>query len=268
MANIKGFPIYFDWIERLKDIEADRAFVIICALSEYFQKREDPVEKFKGAERALVGIMFDQIQRAENLSAIRSKNGQLGAFAKISFSKDKQTLANASTTVANVSLYNNNNNNNNSIIEKEIHKEKETPKSQSDIIEERFNQFWKVYPKKVAKGYALNCFKKLKPSAELTQRMIDAVNVQKKSQEWTKDNGEFIPNPSTWLNQGRWEDELKAPTEAKQEPVIPKYSNYDAETALRNAIERSAPSIPLPNQNPETEAQAQFEAALRRSYGG
>ena len=25
-----------------------------------------------------------------------------------------------------------------------------------------------------------------------------------------KDNGQYIPNPATWLNQGRWEDELEA----------------------------------------------------------
>jgi len=29
----------------------------------------------------------------------------------------------------------------------------------------------------------------------------------KKSNEWTENKGQFIPYPSTWLNQHRWEDE-------------------------------------------------------------
>ena len=38
--------------------------------------------------------------------------------------------------------------------------------------------------------------------------LIDAVEQQKTSFQWQKDGGRYIPNPATWLNQGRWEDEL------------------------------------------------------------
>lgn len=86
-------------------------------------------------------------------------------------------------------------------IEKEIHKEKENP------LAVRFARFWAVYPKKVGKGAAEKAFMKIKPSDKLTQTMVDAVEKQKYSREWTKDNGQYIPNPATWLNQGRWEDE-------------------------------------------------------------
>jgi hypothetical protein len=33
------------------------------------------------------------------------------------------------------------------------------------------------------------------------------VKVWKNSQQWTKDGGQFIPMPATWLNGRRWEDE-------------------------------------------------------------
>ena len=36
---------------------------------------------------------------------------------------------------------------------------------------------------------------------------LTAIAAQRESQAWTKDAGQFIPNPSTWLNQGRWQDE-------------------------------------------------------------
>ena len=93
------------------------------------------------------------------------------------------------------------------------------------LMEERFNRFWKAYPRKVAKGYAFECFKKLKPSEALTQKMLTAIEEQKKSAEWLKNSGEYIPNPSTWLNQGRWEDELSEQKESAS--VVPKYSQNE-----------------------------------------
>ena len=31
---------------------------------------------------------------------------------------------------------------------------------------------------------------------------------QKQSAQWSKDNGQFIPHPTTWLNGKRWEDQI------------------------------------------------------------
>ena len=39
--------------------------------------------------------------------------------------------------------------------------------------------------------------------------MLSAIDTQKKSDQWKKDGGQFIPNPATWLNQRRWEDEVQ-----------------------------------------------------------
>ena len=71
-----------------------------------------------------------------------------------------------------------------------------------------FDRFWAAYPRKVGKQAARKSWSRLKPSAELTQRILDAVECQKGSRQWRENNGQFIPNPATWLNQGRWEDEL------------------------------------------------------------
>ena len=37
--------------------------------------------------------------------------------------------------------------------------------------------------------------------------LIAAVEKQKTWEQWQKDEGQFIPNPATWLNQSRWDDE-------------------------------------------------------------
>ena len=73
--------------------------------------------------------------------------------------------------------------------------------------EDLFEEFWKAYPKKVGKTYAKMCFVKCKPTQELLRAMLSAIEKQKKSEQWKSNKGKFIPNPSTWLNQGRWMDE-------------------------------------------------------------
>ena len=92
-------------------------------------------------------------------------------------------------------------------IEKEIEKDIYTPSFQTPI-EELFLIFWKAYPKKVGKQDALKAFKKVNPSRELTEQMVSVIKEAEKTEQWTKENGRYIPNPSTWLNQGRWEDDI------------------------------------------------------------
>lgn len=69
-----------------------------------------------------------------------------------------------------------------------------------------FESFWKVYPRKIGKEKCRNWFKSHKPKEDLVQKMIEAVEQQKKSKQWS--DPQYIPHPYTWLNQGRWEDEL------------------------------------------------------------
>jgi hypothetical protein len=69
-----------------------------------------------------------------------------------------------------------------------------------------FEDFWYKYPKKVGKDAARKSFDKRKPTEELLRMMLTAIDQQSTSQQWTRDGGQFIPNPATWLNQGRWQD--------------------------------------------------------------
>lgn len=78
--------------------------------------------------------------------------------------------------------------------------------------ETAFDEFWAVYPKKVGKKDAFKAFQKVPVSER--PLLVPAVERQKQSRQWQKDGGQFIPNPSTWLNQGRWLDE-----EVEQKPL-------------------------------------------------
>ena len=72
-----------------------------------------------------------------------------------------------------------------------------------------FEQFWTNYPKKVGKDAARKAWEKRRPDQALVKTFLGAVAHQRQSPQWRKDGGQFIPNPATWLNQGRWQDELQ-----------------------------------------------------------
>jgi len=76
-------------------------------------------------------------------------------------------------------------------------------KKQTTAMPSGFAEFWIAYPKKVGKGAAEAAWKKHRPPL---QSCIDAIAIASRSFDWTKESGQYIPNPATWLNQRRWED--------------------------------------------------------------
>ena len=91
--------------------------------------------------------------------------------------------------------------------EKVVKKKRERFPKMSFATKEQFEDFWFVYPRKVAKSAALRAFCKIEMTPDLLTKIFTAIDKQKKSEQWTKDNGVFIPHASTWLNGKRWEDE-------------------------------------------------------------
>lgn len=84
---------------------------------------------------------------------------------------------------------------------------------------ERFESFWKAYPRKIGKGRASRTWLKLHPTQELTDRMLKAIAHARDSAQWQKENGQFIPHPTTWLNDERWTDEYSSSEYGKSERV-------------------------------------------------
>ena len=80
--------------------------------------------------------------------------------------------------------------------------------------DDSFDMFWNAYPKKVDKQGTKKAFKKV--DVPITT-ILAALENHKRSAQWNKDGGQYIPNPTTWINQRRWESELAA---KKQETSI------------------------------------------------
>lgn len=72
-----------------------------------------------------------------------------------------------------------------------------------------FDEFWKEYPNKKAKPKAFESWKKISPDDSLFKEIMSGLGKAKNSQQWRKDNGQYIPHPTTWLNQQRWTDEVE-----------------------------------------------------------
>ena len=82
-----------------------------------------------------------------------------------------------------------------------------------------FDSFWSTYPRKVAKPAAIKAWKAEKIKGADLVAMIDDIRVKQNSEEWLKNGGQFIPHPSTYINQRRWED--AAEIVSTYRPLIP-----------------------------------------------
>ena len=177
-------------IDALSDDEAGRLAKAVWAYTMRGEMRE--LSGAVGAVFALILMTLQQDEQAmSDLSQKRAEAGSKGG---------KQTQANASKakqSEANQANADNKIKNKNKSIDKDI--------DINTLV--GFDEFWAAYPKKTGKGEARKAWLKIKPDAELLQQMLNAIAWQSQSEQWRKDGGQYIPMPSTWLNQQRWEDE-------------------------------------------------------------
>lgn len=70
-----------------------------------------------------------------------------------------------------------------------------------------FDALWKIYPKKNARLAAQKKWDALKPDRETCRAILAGLERDKRSEQWQRDGGKYIPMLSTYLNQRRWEDQ-------------------------------------------------------------
>ena len=73
-----------------------------------------------------------------------------------------------------------------------------------------FAEFYEKYPKKVGKPAALKAFRSARVNGHLPELLAD-IESRITGGEWAPEKQQFIPNPATYLNQRRWEDEKAEP---------------------------------------------------------
>lgn len=108
--------------------------------------------------------------------------------------------------------------------QQQLKKDKEVKKDKKERIPPKspqgFDAFWEAYPRKQSKAAALKAYQKIKPDGELLGVMLSVIERQKTSDQWRRDNGQYIPHPATWLNGRRWEDEGEGSTTRTNNPFL------------------------------------------------
>lgn len=204
MADRIAFSFYRSYFEAActlnsKEEQAD----YLMAICEYMFNEEIP--PITGAPLGMFKLTLPSLENTKK----RAKSGSVGGKKKLSKSEaefnqnESRSEAKCKQTESELEAINE------YMINENMINEDIPPISPPKLKnwELQFEEFWKEYPRKVGKGAAKRAFEKVIKSMTL-ETLVTAVRRQKCGSQWTKDNGQFIPHPATWLNQARWEDEV------------------------------------------------------------
>lgn len=118
-----------------------------------------------------------------------------------------------------------------------------------------FPEFWQAWPRgprKVAKQQCLDKWAKYGCAANATH-IVQHVEAMKRSEDWTKANGAFIPAPLVYLNQQRWDGELVA---------------VEIDQDSRQAIEAMGERAKIGKWNELAEQWAVYKSRVQKACGG
>ena len=217
--NKKSFIIYTSWKRWLDGLNLEQKGKWLDWMLSY---TNDENPQFPSDQAVMIACMMAQDTLKRDLKKYEAKVERIKSARNQNPNNNKELLENNNQTeismksVRNqydISGVNDNVNVNVNVNDNVLSKDNELNNRDINIScakeeknESIFESFWKAYPRKIGKEKCKNWFKSHKPKEELVQQMIEAVEQQKKSKQWS--DPQYIPHPYTWLNQGRWEDEL------------------------------------------------------------
>jgi hypothetical protein len=223
MASNGSFVLYTSYAEHLDQLTDAEAGQLLRAIFDHMDPEKPEPTLQPGAVAMAYSFIRAQIDRDRQAYEDKcEKNRQTAIEAAAKRAERKQTNSGERQRTqanANKRQHNDNDNDNDNDLLTKSHSspaepddaaEKSEPAAKKTTLQdERFDEFWAAYPKKVGKGDARKSWKRIKPKTELFEKIMAAVAEQKNSDNWVRG---YIPNPATWLNQERWDDEVKAAT--------------------------------------------------------
>lgn len=213
MKEIMSFTFhrsYADVLWRIKDPVAKGQFVEM--LTRYAFMHEIPSEDAPNYDYFLL------IRPIIDKGVERSESGTRGGTAPKHLKKGSLKASFKATSSADGS---------DKDMDKDVDKEEEEDLDRNP--ESLFDDFWAAYPRKDSKKSARKAFLRIMRDSDdptaLLDRILSAIASAKKSRQWEKDDGQFIPMPTSWLNQERWEDsgvseDIDEPTEDERRQTL------------------------------------------------
>ena len=223
--NQTYMPFFYDWCMPFSALDGEDCKKLLLAMVDYHQNG-GKIPTFSGMAGMAASFVFPQLERARDVSVSRAMSGAKGG--KANQSKTKQTEATNTNTITNTNTSTNTNTNTNTNTSPDPHWDRES----------RFAAFWERYPKKQNKVLAKTAWEKIDPDDALLQRILSAIDRQKQWPSWQTEEGRYIPSPSSWLNQRRWEDErtqLPPPQMRGMQSSIDSIEDF-AQAAIRRSL--------------------------------
>lgn len=83
---------------------------------------------------------------------------------------------------------------------------------------DEFDSWWSAYPRKVGKQKARAAYLKARKRGVTAEELRDGLEASVR--QWRREMrpDDKLPHPTTWLNEGRWEDDYTAPTPTGPDP--------------------------------------------------
>lgn len=162
---------------------------------------QSEIAQQSGLSRQQVRTVLDRLKATNKITIKREGKNSIVKVIDYACETDGNHIDNRTSTTCQPDC------NQTSLLSKEDKEPKNARAREGERLEKSFERFWSAYPKKTAKQNAVKAWEKLKPDEKLTARILTSLEQQKKSAQWTKDGGQYIPYPATWLNGKRWEDE-------------------------------------------------------------
>ena len=237
MAKKQCFmPFFYDWIKPLSLLSKEDCGELVLAMVKYHQNGGE-IPEFTGMTGMAADFIFPQLMRAKEEAEHQLERARLGGIAKqkqFLLKQDCNLPTNTNTnTITNTTTITNTNTNTTDLAE-------DTADSVGcvSVSDSRFDIFWEAYPKKQNKAIAKRTWDRLDPDDTLFQKMLDALEWQKKTPTWALEDGRYIPAPSSWLAKARWEDE-QSPVRTPPAKQSSHQSSFDANEFFQAALRRS-----------------------------
>jgi Mn-dependent DtxR family transcriptional regulator len=197
LCNRNGCTASNAWFARYFGVKPKRASWVICSLTAKKLIKTTEERKGKKVVKRTIEIIDESIKEAlmARTSKYHGDTNKIGEKDTCNI-EEKDTLKTAVKDTVKIEEDKLN------IKNKDKYKDKT---NESDCL---FEQFWTAYPKKVSKAQAHKAFTKLNPDEVLLDTMLTALSRQRNSDQWIKNDGQYIPYPATWLGGRRWEDQL------------------------------------------------------------
>ena len=97
-------------------------------------------------------------------------------------------------------------------------KAKAKAESENQLLK-NFELFWSAYPNKKSKKTAFEKFKRIDFKKTSFESIMISLEKQKQSDDWTKNGGQYVPMPQTWIFNERWADEIQVSVQQQHTDV-------------------------------------------------